>query len=360
MPSLLPTPPLERLGADGRFEAVRAGAPWRRPIVLLARELCSFAWFEPAARGAAAAQAARLYARANTPFLDPGVIVRRAGSGYGVWWWDRERVDPWLAARFGEAAPQVAPETLAQPPGGGWRVVRLASGFELQLWRGRALTASAWRRAAPTEADWAAFARLQRDPPVPAPPAPPAPQTLPVAAAPSLAASGIELTPTLAAQAAAGGAAAVMALAAAFWAGQALRLGALAGTLEDQARAAAAPAAAASAGDAADLKRIAAFQALASRPNPLAGLQTALRVVRAHGVAAKALAIDGGVVSVTVPYAALDRVEAITQDLDATGAFADVRPLPQSAEGSIRIEMILRGATAPGAGVGIGAGESAE
>jgi hypothetical protein len=353
MPSLLPTPPIERLSADGRFEAVRTGASWRAPIVLLARELCSFAWFETAAKGAAAGQAARIYARANAPFLDPGLIVRRSGSGYGVWWWDRGVVAPQLAARFGETSPAVAPETLAQPPGADWRVVRLASGFELQLWRGRALAASAWRRAPPTAADWTAFARLQRDPPVPAPETPPAPQSLPIAAGFSLAANDIELTPMLAAEIAAGGAAVAMALAAAFWIGQGLRLGALAGGLEDDTRAIRAPAVAANAADAASLKRIAAFQALASRPDPLAGLETALRTLRAHGVRAKAFAIDGGVVSVTVPYAALDRIQPITEELQASGAFAEVRPLPQSGEGSIRIEMILPGA-APSAAADAG------
>ena len=352
MPRTFLTPPIELLTAEGQFTPLAGGATWRRPIVLIARELCHYAWFEPPAKGGAAAQAARLYARAHAPYLNPGVLIRRAGAGYGVWWWDEDSVAAPLAERFGEARPQVAPETLAQPVGGDWRIVRLASGFELQAWRGRALAASSWRRIQPTPADWSAFARLQRDPPVPPPAAPPAPEVLPLAETVSLAAPQLELTPAAAARLAAATAAVLLALLAAFWAGQGLRLGALAGRLEAQTRAVQQPTARGLGADADSLKRIAGFQALAARPDAMAGLETALRVVRAKGVTAKSYAIDGAVVSVTVPYAALDKVTAITQDLQATGAYAEVRPLTDSADGSIRLEMTLAGArpASPGAG----------
>jgi hypothetical protein len=351
MPRTFLTPPIELLTADGRFMPLASGAGWRRPIVLLARELCSYAWFEPAARGGVAVQAARLYARAHAPYLNPGVALRRAGPGYGVWWWDEDSVAPPLAARFGDARPPVAPETLAQPTGGAWRVVQLAHGFELQAWRGRALVASSWRRSLPSAADWSAFTRLQRDPPVPPPAAPPAPQTLPLAESVSLAPE-LELTPASAARLAAGSAGALLALLAAFWAGQGLRLGDLATRFETQSRAVQQTGAPAPGADADSLRRIAAFQALAARPDAVAGLETALKVVRAHGVATKSFAIDGPVVSVTVPYAALGKVETITQDLEATGAFAEVRPLTDSATGSIRLEMTLAGArpVSPAAG----------
>lgn len=352
MPRTFLTPPIELLTADGGFARLASGASWRRPIVLIARELCHYAWFEPAAKGGAAGQAARLYARAHAPYLNPGVLIRRAGAGYGVWWWDEDSVAAPLAARFGDARPQLAPETLAQPVGGAWRVVRLANGFELQAWRGRALVASSWRRAAPSAVDWSAFTRLQRDPPVPPPPQPPAPETLPLAESFSLAAPQLELTPASAARLAAATAAGLLALLAAFWAGQGLRLGALAGHLEAQTRAIQQPAAQVRSADADSLKRIAAFQALAARPDAVAGLETALRIVRARGVTAKSFAIDGPVVTVTVPYTALDKVTMLTQDLEATGAYADVRPLTDSADASIRLEMTMAGArpSVPGAG----------
>jgi hypothetical protein len=344
MPRSFLTPPIELLTAEGGFAPLAPGARWRRSIVLIARELCHYAWFEPAAKGGAGAQAARLYARAHAPYLNPGVLTRRVGAGYGVWWWDEDTVGPHLAARFGDARPLAAPETLAQPVGGAWRVVRLASGFELQAWRGRALAASSWRRAPPGGADWAAFARLQRDPPVPPPAAPPAPETLPLAGAFSLAAPAPELTPAAATRLGAVAAAALLALLAAFWAGQGLRLGGLAEHLEGQTRALQAASAPARGADADSLRRIAGFRALAARPDAMAGLETALRVVRASGVTARSFAIDGPVVSVTVPYAALGKVQAITQDLEATGAYAEVRPLTDSADGAIRLEMTMAGA----------------
>ncbi len=356
MPRSFLTPPIELLTAEGVFVPLASGLRWRRPIVLIARELCHYAWFEPAAKGGAAGQAARLYARAHAPYLNPGVLLRRVGAGYGVWWWDEDTVGPYLADRFADTRPLAAPETLAQPPASGpagaWRVVLLASGFELQAWRGRALAASSWRRSPPSAADWAAFTRLQRDPPAPAAaPAPPAPQTRCRLAGTrsSLAPPTLELTPASAARLGAGVAAALLAVLAAFWAGQGLRLGGLADHLERQARAVQQTSAPAKGADADSLRRIAAFRALAARPDAMAGLETALRVIRAKGVTAKSFAIDGPVVSVTVPYAALDKVETITQDLEATGAYADVRPLTDSADGAIRLEMTLAGAR-PAAG----------
>jgi hypothetical protein len=352
MPRTFLTPPIELLTAEGVFQPLAPGAAWRRPIVLIARELCHYAWFEPAAKGGAAGQAARLYARAHAPYLNPGVLLRRAGAGYGVWWWDEDSVAEPLAERFGEARPQLAPETLAQPIGGAWRIVRLASGFELQAWRGRALAASSWRRAPPNAADWSAFTRLQRDPPVPPPPQPPAPETLPLADTVSVAPPQLELTPASAARLAAATAAVLLALLAAFWAGQGLRLGALATHLQAQTHAIQQPAAQGRGADAESLKRIAAFQALAGRPDAMAGLEAALRVVRAKGVTVKSFAIDGPVVTVAVPYAALDKVTAITQDLEATGAYAEVRPLTDSADGSIRLEMTMAGARPASAAAG--------
>jgi hypothetical protein len=346
MPRSFLDPPLMRLGADGRARPAAEGAAWRRPIVLVARELCSFEWFEPAGGVRPSAQAARLYARANAPFLQPGVLVRAAGGGWGIWWWDAERIAPALAAEFGAADVAAAPETLAQPPGAGWRVVRLESGFELQCWRGRALIASSWRREAPAASDWAAFARQVRDPPEPAPAAPPAAETLPIARDLNLGAGGAELTPASAARLAASATAAALAIAAAFWVGQGLRLGAVADRLEREAHAEQA-AVHPSADDTALRQRLAALHAFADRPDPLAGLGAALGVLKSHGVVAKSFTIDGPVVTVTAPYTALGQIDAITAALEATGQFGDIRPLPDSASGDIRIELTLRGATRP-------------
>jgi hypothetical protein len=348
MPRSFLAPPIELLTAEGRLEALDAGgAAWRRPLVLLARELCSFEWFEaPGGGRAPTAQAARLYARANSPFLSPGMLIRRTGAGYGVWWWDRERIDPWLAEHFDGAGVTVAPETLAQPAGTDWRIVRLASGFELQCWRGKALIASSWRRAAPDAADWSAFARQVRNAPDAAA-APPTPQPLPIASDVSLgSAAGLELTPATAAMLGAGALAVMLAGASAFWVGQGLRLGGLADQAERQAAAERATIAR-PADDRAAQQRLAAFRALASRPDPVAGLGVALQVLRAHGVTARSFSVDGGVLTVTTPYSALDKVAAVTAALEGAGPFTDVRPLPDSAAGAIKIELTMKGGATP-------------
>jgi hypothetical protein len=348
MPRTFLAPPIERLTGEGRFEPADAGgAPWRRPLVLIARELCSFEWFgAPGGGRAPSAQAARLYARANAPFLRAGVSIRRAGAGHGVWWWDLDRIEPWLSAEFGAAAIVAAPETLAQPPGSGWRIVRLASGFELQCWRGRALVASSWRATAPDAREWAAFVRQVRDPATPPPDLPPPPQTLPIASDARIGAdAAMELTPASAASLAAGVCAVAMAGASAFWFGQGLRLSALSAPIERQAeitRSAASPQPA----DTAAEQRIAAFRTLSDRPDAVAGLAAALSVLKANGVTAQSFAVDGPVLTVKAPYATLARADAISAALEDTGAFSSVRPLPDSAAGSIKFALTMKGAAA--------------
>jgi hypothetical protein len=336
-----PIPPLELLSAEGRFTPLTEGGG-RRPRVLLARELCSFEWFEPAGGRTAADQAARLYARASAPFLNPGTLVRRAGGGYAIWWWDRERIGPWLAERFGAEAPALAPETLAQPPASGWRVVRLANGFELQYWRRETLVASSWRRTTPDVAAWAAFARQQRDPQIPPPAEPPPPQPLPVIADADFGEGGWrDVSPAQTAQLALGACAALLAVVSLFWVGQALRLSQLSDELERQALAES-DAVVQGHGDATARRQIAAYQALGDRPEPIGGLKTALDVLRRRRIAAKAFSVDGATLTVIVPYAALGQMGEIAQELEATGAFTEVRPLSNSADNSIGIRMVVK------------------
>jgi len=345
------TPPLELLTGDGRFVSLgEARARWRRPQVLLARELCSFEWFDPPmAKGGEGAGAAGLYARTTAPFVNAGMLVRRAGDGYAIWWWDMDRVGPWLAERFGAASPVVAPETLAQPPGQDWRVVRLDAGFEAQCWSDGVLVASAWRRTAPDTAFWSAFARNQRHPPSPAPAAPPNPQTLPLAERVDLGWAGWSgANRDQATKAGAAVAAMLLAAAGMVWFGQGLRLGKLADTTEAEAQAEQAQALAARHDDTAAVRQLTAFRAVAGGPNPVAALETALAVVRRHGLSAKAFAIDGAIVTVSLPYSAIDQAQAISRDLEASGVFADVRPM--TGQGLITIRMSMKGAPAPSPG----------
>jgi hypothetical protein len=345
------TPPLELLTSEGRF--VSLGDPrarWRRPQVLLARELCSFEWFDPPmAKRADGGRAADLYARTTAPFVNAGMLVRRAGDGYAIWWWDMDRVGPWLADRFGAGTPMVAPETLAQPPGQDWRVVRVASGFEAQCWSEGVLVASAWRRLPPDAAFWSAFVRRQRHPPSPPPAAPPTPQTLPLTERVDLGwARWGGVNRNRAAQVAAAATAVLMAAAGVFWLGQGLRLGRLADTTEAQAQVEQAQALTARHDDTAAVRQLAAFRMVAGGPNPVAALETALAVVRRHGLSAKAFAVDGATVTVSLPYSAIDQAQAISRDLAASGAFADVRPM--TGQGLITIRMSIKGAPAASPG----------
>src|SRR5690606_37656970 len=140
------------LSADGALSVVHAGGAigrvLRRPVLLLARDLCAFGLFSTAALPRRRRrQAAMLHARLAAPYLRAGSALSKAGDDYGVWWWDAARVEALLAAQEGlTGAPVLTPETLAQPRGEGWRIVRLMQGYEAQLWRDKALVASAWRR----------------------------------------------------------------------------------------------------------------------------------------------------------------------------------------------------------------------
>jgi len=70
-----------------------------------------------------------------------------------------------------------------------------------------------------------------------------------------------------------------------------------------------------------------------------AGLKTALDTLRRHRIPAKSFSVDGP--TLTVPYAALGQMGEVTQEPEATGAFTAVRPLSNSADGSIGIQMVL-------------------
>ncbi len=336
------SPPLELLSADGRFEPVGAGrAGWRRPVVLLARELCSFGWFDAGrAQGSAAAAAARLHARAAAPFAHAGWRMRRGDGGVSIWWWDRDWVDAKLRERFGSRAAAVAPETLAQAPGEGWRIIRSSRGFDAQCWRGGALIGSAWRPERFDSEAWDAFVRVQRAADEPAPAEPPTADHLPWSRdpLPGLAELGA-ITPAEAARIGAVAATAVLIAAGGFFAGQALRLGRLAGAAGAEATAVAA--ARGPAGDRQGAQRLAAFRRLSTGQDPLAALSVALGVLQLYDVEATQMKVDRASLTLTLPYAAIDRVDRIALELENSGAFADVRPLTDDDAQVIRLQMKL-------------------
>lgn len=305
----------------------------------LARELCSFKSFTPRVRGRAGRAAAELHARAAAPYSRPGWIVRRAGDGFEIWWWDLDRIEPWLANRFGDARPSLAPESLARGTGEGWRVIRTSTGYEAQRWKGGGLLASAWRREAYDPAAWSAFTRTQ-------PAAEDAPEHPPQTLFPTLSADlapgtagwrgvAIEDLPRLGAVALA----TVLVTAGGFWIGQGFRLRDRAADLEQAAEAerATAPRGRAAAARE-DARRLAAFRALAARPNPLAGLGVATTILQLYNVAPRGIEAEGDVLTLSLPYDAIDRIDRVAAELEDSGAFVEVRPTT----GSGRDEILLR------------------
>ena len=315
------------------------------PNVWLARGLCAYQYFDPApARGAAAWAAARLQARSAAPFLDAGVLVARSGRGFSLWWWDQAVVEPALASRFAARRPLLAPETFAPPVIDGWRVLRLGDGFEAQLWRAGGLVASSFRRRAFDAASWDAFVRVQAER-ADAPAEPPAPIAVPRAPFPRSGLADAALTPERLLRAAPAAVVVLSLTATAFWLGQGLRLRADARDLEHLAAAerlaAPTPRAVAERGNPA--RRLAAFQALSDRPNPIAALGVATRILRLYGVGVEAVDAQGDQLSLTVPYTAIGAVDRIARELEASGAFADVRPMTNAADHSIQLRMRLTG-----------------
>ena len=349
MPPPFQTPRAELLTADGRFEPVGDGGGFGPRRVLLARELCAFERFErPGTSRTSALAAARLYARTAGPFHDPGVLIRGAGAGLGIWWWDREVVGPLMQARFSGTRVACAPETLAQPKGEGWRMVKGASGYEAQFWRGGELMASSFRREPFSAQDWAAFARVQRDAADTAPAAPPPAQALPLYPQAAFRFGGLpDLTQGEMAALAAGVAALAVLGFVAFEIGQGVRY--LDRAKAAERKAAETPVVAATpAADRRDMERLRGYQSLAGRPRPLESLGVALEVLRRNGVEPQAFEADGQGLTLVLPYAAIGKTEQLATELSATGAFAEVRPATQAARKAVEIRLVPKGASPAG------------
>lgn len=332
-------PPIERLSADGSLSPVDGPSSERRtPVVLLARELCAFEYFRPPS-GPGAADAAELRSRQAAPFVNPGVLVRRQGSGFAIWWWDLDVVQPLLARRFNVPLPRLLPASLAQPGGEGWRIVRSAPGFEAQVWRDGVLQASAWRRQPFDDEAWSAFTRVQRD--LDPPPHPPAAQSLPFDWIQVRAALTSAITARQAAIGAAAAVAAVMVLSTAFLLGQGLRLA-------DETRRLLAETAripsTAGLPVSADARRNTSWRALARKPDPVVALARAMGVAELYGATPTAFSADHNQVRLTLPYSALSALNRIALELRDTGLFSEIRPSPDNESQTIDVRLTLVGA----------------
>lgn len=341
------TPSVDLIRADGSIEAVHPGGSlgrFRPRVYLLARELCAFQLFEASAlpRGRRR-QAALLFSRTASPYVTSGVALSRAGSDFGVWWWDLERLHARLPSLASSRSP-VRPETMAQPAGNSWRIVRVSQGYEAQLWTGAGLVASAWRRQPFDPASWNAFVRLQREG-HDAPTAPPAPVVLPVAPdSTALSLASIEINPQQAAIGTASFATLASVFAALFLAGQGLRLADHRRAIEDETVAlrAATPAAAVSAELQQARRTLTAYTELERKTNPLTASGAALGILALLEIAPSSLETDAETLTVTLPYSALKSIDDIVSELESSGYFQNVEPRTDAATQTLRITMTVR------------------
>lgn len=353
MPLDFLTPRVERLSADGRWTTLNEGGALGRlrpTVVLIAREMTAFSLFEAGAlprsrRG----QAARLHARTGSPYLESGHSLVWAGADCGVWWWDAARIGPLVKARFGAARPEVRPETLAQPAGLGWRIVRLTEGYEAQRWRSGRLIASAWRRDRFDPAAWTAFVRSQRGG-EDAPDSPPPPQTLPLAFdAPAFKASAADLSRDQMISLGVGAFALGSIGLSLFFVGQTQRLASESEALETETAEirAATPRASSLTTLEADKRKLATYAEIENRTSPLTATGAAIGIVAFHDLTPTALEAEGEGLSLSLPYTAVSLVETLVSDFETSGYFYNVRPRTDAQGQRLIIEMQVREAAPP-------------
>lgn len=346
------TPRIDRLRADGALEAVHSGALmgrlFRRPVVLLARDLCAFALFETAALPKnRRRQAARLHARTASPYVAGGAALVKSGEDFGVWWWDLARVAPMIAGR-GDVS--LRPETLAQPVGRDWRIVKLGHGYEAQHWRDGALRASAWRPARYDVAAWTAFARTQRDARVEAPATPPPAVTLPVdLASEAFSLARAEITREQAIGLGLGGLAVASASVFALMLGQTVQTGNEAKKIETETAEiqAATPRQADTLALEGDRRMLASFREIEGRTSPLSAAGAAIGVVAIHDLTPLALDAQEDTLTVTLPYEAVRLADQLVAEFEGSGYFYDVRPRTDAAGQRLLIEAKVREAAPP-------------
>lgn len=314
-----------------------------RSTVVLARGLCVFGAFAPAAPlgSAAGLRAARLFAAASRPFASAEWLIVRDRRTYGVWWWRRDRVQTLLAAAGLPPGSRLLPEPLAQPPGDGWRIVRGADGYDAQHWRGGLLVASAWRAAPFDRAAWIASIRgAGGDEGAPAdPPATVAPAATLASGYRRRIAPGAPSTPI--ADGVLAWATAVTVFALADWSLQAARLDRLADAAELRATAAE-TAAGAFRAEVARARRLAFLKSNLQGRDPVSAVAEADGLLARHGVRIKDFAADRHKLVLALPGDAADGLESIVADFQASPQFGEVTPRHDPQSGELVLEIAVK------------------
>lgn len=141
---------------------MRSGARWLRTEWVVSRALCRYRILEftsvPRAKRAAAL---RLQLSQFAPFTEPGYTVAWEGSAAQVWCWDAAKLH--IALRDAGIAPnraRVVPESLYFAPlVEGPRLLKVAEGYEGQVWKDRELVRSRFWDQQPDAGQWIAFQR---------------------------------------------------------------------------------------------------------------------------------------------------------------------------------------------------------
>lgn len=345
MPLSFLQPRVDRLGSDGRIQTVmEAGAlgRLRPPVLLLARDLCSYALFDAGALPRRQhRRAAVLYAHANGPHVETGSLVLPTGKKLGIWWWDLARVREPALTRYGRVRPVMRPESLATLGGEGWRILSIAGGYEAQLWEDQTLKVSSWRRSRFDERAWSDLTRLHAAD-VEAPLTPPAPTVSAVNIdGQAFGLSSLELSREQA-LVLGGGAIAMAAVSAALF---------LLGTtvaLDKQTRqvtqetleiTAATPALAGAGASGSAEARLAAFQAVARETSPLTAAGAAIGAAAIYDVSPNALDARSDSLTMTLPPAAADKLDELIAELAGSGYFENIRPRIEATTRNLVIEM---------------------
>lgn len=341
------TPPVSRLAADGKISALHPGGilgQLRRPVLLVSRDLCAFSLFEastlPRARRR---QAAKLYARTASPYDISVANLVKSGDDFGIWWWDLERVAS-LIQTATRASPVLRPETLAQPIGSGWRIVKLEQGYEAQLWRGRGLIASVWSRVSFDKNSWAAFVRLQRAAP-PADPSPPPAQALPIAIdSEALSLARAEISREQALGLAAAGFVTVVAAVSLFLAGETLQLSQQTEAVDRETLIIqqSTPQTTATKTLESDRQKLAAYREIEARTSPVSAAGAAIGIVAIHDLTPSAMDAGEETLSLSLPYSSLNIASELIAEFEQSGYFFDVQPRTDVANQVVIFEMKVR------------------
>jgi|GEM_PF-2828580 len=156
--SLFPTPVNSHVTASGSID--RRGSAAQRLMrgerVVISRRHCHFESISAPSgrRDMRSIQAAKLAARARSPFKSPCVKLVWSNGRIGIWSWPSSLLEP-----LGDAEFEAIPESALDAPAEDAVLRRRTGGFEGQVWHNGSLVASRWWDHEPDENQWSRFVR---------------------------------------------------------------------------------------------------------------------------------------------------------------------------------------------------------